>query len=905
MSRNPPWSEEELILALGIYEHFDDDRLSSSDERIITLSNLLSRLPIHEVIGQEFRSPDGVRRRLGYIRQIIRDGDVSDRPKYLAVVKRYHGDSDELQKEILRIKSKYGLLDVPFEVGESYSRNQIQDILDVPLEMRHGDWNTGYHRHEDDWYIFCNIGNPGRTGHDYRNRFEGERLHWYGKTNSKLSHSSIKCLLGTAGNVHVFFRTNSRGPFVFAGLAVPVSVTDKVPVEVLWSIIDPEQVSPSDVATIGRVACKPGGTIESHRCHTENLEPSEQAKDRMSPIVGDRVQGEESRHRSAEGMPYQKNPHVSMLKLIGLGQGPIYEEKAKPNQLKTIPTCAIVTLNKLVDDEAKRMVVLTGDAGHGKTHLCRRLIEDKLGLSPEKAYEVIRDSSNGAEPLGKAGGRDLYIVKDLSDFTEPVARALLEKALTFDNAVMVVCANEGKLRKVASLSDSLQIIIATLQHSYEEGELSLRPDVAVIDLNFQSVTADDDDGLFGQLLRQWIVDGRKWKKCNNCMASATCPIIWNRRMLSGDGDQVAGDKRRRGLGVLLRIVEQSGEIITVRDMLRLTAYLMTSGIDCSEVVRRHKKSPEDHDWQFEYLYFQSLFVPPLNIDDKRSLALLDILRRFDPGRVAVRRVDDVLAADTELPGLEFVPPVLRMSIFTPRSRKQARDEASRHRDTIAFLRRRDFFELETDDLRREIAGTSVGVPQAERLGFNHYDEFVYMCNSTELEGGTQLRTKIRNRVLKGLEAVQDLRRSTSQTGRFAVVDPAYGNSYGSASILAKMIQAKNVQILPQSAFWATDEKDRPELCDGVDWIDRRLVVLFKQDDTTLELDLLDFEFVLRSAEGLSCRNFYMSEIRRIMSRLAVMAEREATDSEEITVVYGNRLRTISIDDGFKIVCEDG
>ncbi|GEM_PF-5391746 len=32
-----------------------------------------------------------------------------------------------------------------------------------PENERGGDWLNGYHRHGEDYYIFCNVGVPGRT----------------------------------------------------------------------------------------------------------------------------------------------------------------------------------------------------------------------------------------------------------------------------------------------------------------------------------------------------------------------------------------------------------------------------------------------------------------------------------------------------------------------------------------------------------------------------------------------------------------------------------------------------------------------------------------------------------------------------------------------------------------------
>jgi 5-methylcytosine-specific restriction protein A len=53
--------------------------------------------------------------------------------------------------------------------GEQYTRVQLYEVFNVPENQRGGDWATGYHRHEDLWFIFATVAGPGRTGHDYEN----------------------------------------------------------------------------------------------------------------------------------------------------------------------------------------------------------------------------------------------------------------------------------------------------------------------------------------------------------------------------------------------------------------------------------------------------------------------------------------------------------------------------------------------------------------------------------------------------------------------------------------------------------------------------------------------------------------------------------------------------------------
>jgi 5-methylcytosine-specific restriction enzyme A len=122
----------------------------------------------------------------------------------------------------------------PFKVGSKYTRNDVFSILNI-IVGPHGDWYTGYHEHEIDWFIFCGIGTPGRTGHDYPNRFIGDELVWFGRNSSKIEHPSIQRLIQPDGDVYIFYRNEDRDPFTFAGLGKPRKVFDTSPVKIIWT----------------------------------------------------------------------------------------------------------------------------------------------------------------------------------------------------------------------------------------------------------------------------------------------------------------------------------------------------------------------------------------------------------------------------------------------------------------------------------------------------------------------------------------------------------------------------------------------------------------------------------------------------------------------------------------------
>ncbi|SDJ58674.1 5-methylcytosine-specific restriction enzyme A [Pedobacter sp. ok626] len=122
-----------------------------------------------------------------------------------------------------------------FVSGVVYTKKDIYSKLNVPQEKQGGNWNTGYNRYMDDFYLFCNIGVAGRTGHDYNNRWEGNNLLWYGKSQTNVSQNVIKDLISNNFKIFIFTRTNSGKPFTFEGEGIAQDYKESTPVEITWS----------------------------------------------------------------------------------------------------------------------------------------------------------------------------------------------------------------------------------------------------------------------------------------------------------------------------------------------------------------------------------------------------------------------------------------------------------------------------------------------------------------------------------------------------------------------------------------------------------------------------------------------------------------------------------------------
>lgn len=121
-----------------------------------------------------------------------------------------------------------------FDVGALYTRDEIAEHIQMPKERRGGNWDTGYDQFNGEYFLFCNVGNAGRTGHNYANRWCDGRLIWFGKSGTHLEQPQIQSLLSGQLPVHVFWRGKERAPFTYAGRGIAEGVRETTPVEVTW-----------------------------------------------------------------------------------------------------------------------------------------------------------------------------------------------------------------------------------------------------------------------------------------------------------------------------------------------------------------------------------------------------------------------------------------------------------------------------------------------------------------------------------------------------------------------------------------------------------------------------------------------------------------------------------------------
>ncbi len=580
----------------------------------------------------------------------------------------------------------------------------------------------------------------------------------------------------------------------------------------------------------------------------------------------------------------------------------IYEEYQRSEDSLNLATRALDYISDVINRNA-RLIVLTGDAGHGKTHICRRLIEKHLGHEEEDAREAINTQCDGQARIPHRSDSTvagLRIVKDFSELGVENAARYVEATDMASDVVTVICANEGRLRAVLEsdfAGPRCRTLLSAFVQSFDSGLASADETTHIINLNYQSVASASAEktNLTGSALEQWL-DRRRWRICKECDSASGCPIYRNRNLLAEKGQP---EQRRGRLADLFATAERLGAVVTIRELLMSIAYIVTGGLRCKDVHEKRGKRPKG--WQPQYAFYNLLFEPPsgLPADGLVRIPVMRHLARLDPGAHASRLVDEHLinrqgvfaegeidiifrygtGGQTKL--IDASNGIDEIIVGNPASRRERQRESSFVESVVRSLRRRAFFD--------DVSGFGSVM---SRLGFEHGDDFLRIVRQDLTPPET---TELKTRVMAGLHTIQGLQLGIRET-HLHLVDPALGQSTSHAAILARKIAAKALRLIPLSATWSIPrEAHNRAMSSAVDWLDRQVVLEIEGSDAQLSLDLMMFDCVVRAAGGFVSARFFDHELRKIRTFLGRLAEEKSGGEDDITLVLHGRMHSVSID----------
>lgn len=269
-------------------------------------------------------------------------------------------------------------------------------------------------------------------------------------------------------------------------------------------------------------------------------------------------------------------------------------------------------------------VILTGNAGDGKTRLCRSIFNNF-------SNNELKDWPNsGIVDLEFTHGI-IRIVKDLSELKDEVILEELigiQKSITTNHSNKIfylIAANEGKLTKFLSQHRDLQelkdqVIVRFQDYSNNDDTFSV--------INLLDVTSSI---YVEKVLKEWNKE-ENWSPCSNCGKKENCIIYLNHQRTSSD-------RVRNRLVEQYRLLDYLGTHITMREMLIHISYLLTGGYTCRDIENADYEKLKE---QIEKPYYQNFYGHNVEHEAFSEMRALKLFRELDPGRYSISTIDDFI-----------------------------------------------------------------------------------------------------------------------------------------------------------------------------------------------------------------------------------------------------------------------
>ncbi|MCT4673880.1 MAG: protein kinase [Prolixibacteraceae bacterium] len=310
------------------------------------------------------------------------------------------------------------------------------------------------------------------------------------------------------------------------------------------------------------------------------------------------------------------------------------------DELTYTPTKLDNHLIPAILDGQFKLLIITGNAGDGKTAFIRKIEEDKIisqlerfghkngarfkinGVSFESNYDGSQDEDERAN--NEVLESFFQPFEDISNYNQA-------------NEGRIIAINEGRLVEFLKTTEKHKALHDHIEnYFYNEGHHELPEGLMIINLNLRSVAAqtDSEPSLFRQQVKA-LTQKKLWSKCEGCSLANQCFIKYN---VDSFNDTATGEEVITRMEWLLRTASLKRELhITMRDLRSFIAYTLTRDYDCKDIeglYQQNQSSPE-HYWQHYYFNITNPSVEDSGNQDR----LIKLLRETDIGEVSIPDLD--------------------------------------------------------------------------------------------------------------------------------------------------------------------------------------------------------------------------------------------------------------------------
>jgi serine/threonine protein kinase len=231
-----------------------------------------------------------------------------------------------------------------------------------------------------------------------------------------------------------------------------------------------------------------------------------------------------------------------------------------------------------------RLVVISGNAGDGKTAFIQRL----EGRARERGATLVDRGANGST-IAYAGKTILTLYDGSQDEDERTSDDVLRTFLTpfaaravADDAVRVAAVNEGRLRDfVMAHRDEFPQLLSLIEQLDHPAAAAAAHDLVVVNLNLRSATLGGQDSIFSRQVRAIVGPDAFWGPCRVCDYKLRCPLKHN---VDTFRDPTSGPLVTERLRRLVDVVRmRRRRHLTMRDVRSLISFVLFRDRECREV----------------------------------------------------------------------------------------------------------------------------------------------------------------------------------------------------------------------------------------------------------------------------------------------------------------------------------
>jgi eukaryotic-like serine/threonine-protein kinase len=517
-----------------------------------------------------------------------------------------------------------------------------------------------------------------------------------------------------------------------------------------------------------------------------------------------------------------------------------------------IPTRLDTSLKEDVLKGKKKLVVLTGNAGDGKTAFIQ-LIEAEAKTKDGK-FSFISDNGckfkyNSFEFETLYDGSQDFEGKTNDQLLRQFFRPFEGNAEPDGNIVKIIAINEGKLRDFLLGKKEYNWLGKQVHHYLEIDNYKLPASLSFINLNNRAIIEmENPNSIFDELLNI-IIDAsgkdQSWEACKkeNCAYSDKCYIKYNIDTFQDDTKGPVVKQRLKE--IILSVYLKKEKHITMRDIRSLISFILFNKYTCNQI----QASIENNENLLDRFYYNNAF------NKEEQDRMVAILREVDVADMPLPKLDNHLYfinPKTELEEQLFVKGSLPSNLdleyleqyFLNKpegTSDRAEDKKLSAETFLSSIKRKVFFEGDDNYMQEQFS-----VNHYSFLPYKYFERFVQF-----LKSGNDTDNELRDDLVLAISKSEKI----------------YNDVVGKENVCISSNSLKKSNTKAFYGFKAADfEVVLPNVGSQTEYIEYFPDhIIFRHSDKTaaLEINIDLFEILMRIKEGyvptsIEIRTFFLN-----------------------------------------------